>query len=243
VRGNREDGNNALRADERRLVGAILDLAAQPEDLDVDRAVVDVVVQAARLEQLVAREDAPGRLEERHQQRVLAVGELDVATVGRAQLAGAGVQLPAPEAEGAHRLAAARGALLLGAPQDRLDARQQLALAERLGDVVVGAQLQAHDAVHLFLASGEDDDRQVEGFAQPPRDGEAVLVGQLEVEDDQVDDLDREHAVHVGSGFRYRDLEVVLGEVFLDQVADGDVVVDDKDMGFHGRLELSFGAF
>src|SRR5688500_3417640 len=69
----------AFRADQLGLVGALLDLAAQPQDLHVDRAVVDVVVQAARLEELVARQDLLRRAQEGDQQRVLAVGELDVA--------------------------------------------------------------------------------------------------------------------------------------------------------------------
>src|SRR5690349_21333729 len=169
----------ALGADERGLVGALLDLASQPEDLHVDRAVVDVVVEAAGLEQLVAAEDAVGGAKERDEQRVFAVGELDGTSVGRPQPARARVELPAGELVRAYRLAAARGALALGAAQDRLDAREELALAEGLGDVVVGAQLQAHDAVGLLLAPGEDDDRQVERFAQPPRDREAGRVGQL----------------------------------------------------------------
>ena len=58
----------ALGADECGLVGLLLDLAAQPQDLHVDRAVVDVVVQAARLEQLVAREHALRRAQEGDQQ-------------------------------------------------------------------------------------------------------------------------------------------------------------------------------
>ena len=83
------------------------------------------------------------------------------------------------------------------------------------------------------LRPGEDDDGQVEGLAQAPRDGEPVLVGKLQVEDHEVDDLRAEHLVHVRAGFRERDLEIVLREVLADQVADGGVVVDDQDMGFH----------
>src|SRR3954469_7635026 len=96
----------ALRSDERRLVGAVLDLSTQAQDLHVDRTVVDIVVEAAGFEQLVAREDATRGLQEGHEQRVFAVGQLDVAAVRRFQLARAGVELPALEAEGADRLGA-----------------------------------------------------------------------------------------------------------------------------------------
>ena len=42
-----------------------------------------------------------------------------------------------------------------------------------------------------------------------------------------------------------RDLEVVLREVLADQLADGDVVVDNQDMGFHlgGVFKSLFGTF
>src|SRR6185312_7791985 len=127
---------------------------------------------------------------------------------------------------------AALCALGLGAAQHRAHPREELAVAEGLGDVVVGAELEAHHAVDLFLAPGEDDDREVQGFAQPARDREPVLVRELEVEDHEVDHLGAEDLVHVGAGFRHRDLEVVLGEVLMDDVADGGVVVDDEDVGF-----------
>src|ERR1700722_18046059 len=51
----------ALGDDELRLRGVALDLPAQAQNLDVDRAVVHlVVVDPARLEQLIAREDPLG---------------------------------------------------------------------------------------------------------------------------------------------------------------------------------------
>ena len=47
-------------------------------------------------------------------------------------------------------------------PQQRLHAGQQLADAERLGDVVVGAELEAADDFFFLSLGGEHDDRQVE---------------------------------------------------------------------------------
>jgi hypothetical protein len=88
-------------------------------------------------------------------------------------------------------------------------------------------------AVDLFLAPGEDDDRQVEGLAQPPGDGQAILVGQLEVQDHQVHDFRGQDLVHVCAGLRERDLEIVLLQVFTDQLANRHVVIDDQDVGFH----------
>ena len=56
---------------------------------------------------------------------------------------------------------------LPAAPQDRVDAQHQLARAEGLGDVVVGADLQADDPVLLAAERGEHDDGHVGGGAQP----------------------------------------------------------------------------
>src|SRR5206468_1192028 len=55
------------------------------------------------------------------------------------------------------RLEVAAGRLAAPA-QDRLAAQDQLARAERLGDVVVGAHLQAADPVFLAGLGGEHDD-------------------------------------------------------------------------------------
>ena len=43
-----------------------------------------------------------------------------------------------------------RGTAASGSAQDCLDPRQQLAWAERLGDIIVGADLQADDAIHFL---------------------------------------------------------------------------------------------
>ena len=47
----------------------------------------------------------------------------------------------------------------LAATQDRVDAEQELAHAERLDDVVVRAELEADDPVDLFGFRGDHDDR------------------------------------------------------------------------------------
>src|SRR6266850_6046677 len=92
----------ALGLDVLRLDRVRLDLAPQPEDLPVDRAIVDLgAVQPRKIEQLLARQHPQRRCAERLQQVELAVGELDTLAVGRGEPAAADIELPAGEAIGA----------------------------------------------------------------------------------------------------------------------------------------------
>ena len=73
----------------------------------------------------------------------------------------------------------------------RLDAGDQFPDAERLDDVVVGAELQTDDAVHLGVFGREKQDRHVGSVAgrvcaQRPADLEAVLFRHEDVKDDEI---------------------------------------------------------
>ena len=76
----------------------------------------------------------------------------------------------------------ARGA----AAQDGADPRDHLGGAERLDDVVVGAELEADDLVHLGPARGQHHDRHVGAATQLAADVAAVAVGKRQVEHHQV---------------------------------------------------------
>jgi hypothetical protein len=58
--------------------------------------------------------------------------------------------------------------------------------AEGFGEVVVGAGVEGVDLGVFGVAGGEDDDRRGGPAAQGLDDGDAVEIGQAEVEDDQV---------------------------------------------------------
>ncbi|MNZ57429.1 hypothetical protein D3C78_754050 [compost metagenome] len=76
----------------------------------------------------------------------------------------------------------------LAAPQHRLDARGQLAEGERLDQIVVGAGLEALQAVVELVAGGEHDHRNVAArfVAQAPAEAVAVQAWQHHVEHQQV---------------------------------------------------------
>ena len=67
-------------------------------------------------------------------------------------------------------------------------ARAQLANAERLGDVVVGAGLEAEHLLGLLRAGGQHQDRRAHAAApQLAADFEAVFARQHDVEQDRVE--------------------------------------------------------
>jgi hypothetical protein len=78
---------------------------------------------------------------------------------------------------------ASAGLRCTAAAQHGLQAGHQLARLEGLGQVVVGAEFQAHHAVHHLAARGEHDDGQVAAAPDGAAQLEAVHLGQHHVED------------------------------------------------------------
>src|SRR5690242_1217896 len=84
-----------LGDDVARLRRIGFDLAPQPEDLDIDRAIVDFgTVQPREIEKLIAREHALRRRAKSLQQAELSVGELDSPSVPAKQSTRAQIELP-----------------------------------------------------------------------------------------------------------------------------------------------------
>src|SRR5262249_53683681 len=131
--------------DVARLAAAVADLGPQLRDVRVDRARGRVALVAPDvLEQLLARDGVTLALDEVAQQLELARREVErLAALLRP--VGLEVQLDVREPVAGQALLAA-----LRASQYRAHTREQLADRERLGDVVVRAQFEAHDLVDLL---------------------------------------------------------------------------------------------
>ena len=132
------------------------ELLAQLADVHVDRALVALPVDAPHaVEQLAAGE--------RHAEVVGQVLQQVELARGERHRPAADPRLPAHAvdldvADQRPRRAVAGGPSV--AAQDGLHPGDELARRERLGDVVVGAELEPEHAVDLVVAGGQHDDRQ-----------------------------------------------------------------------------------
>ena len=129
------------------------------------------------------------------------------------------------------------GQVAVRAPQERLDPAHQLAQPERLGQVVVGSQLEPDDLVDLVVASGQDEDRHLRaGRAQAAEDLEAVHAGKPDIEHHEVRRLAGRDVEALLAGPGDRDLVALLLEGVLDPAGDGVFVLDDQDGGCHAAM-------
>ncbi len=133
---------------------------------------------------------------------------------------------------------AAGGGVAEGAlpAQHSPDARDDLGTRERLDHVVVRADLEAHDAVHLGAAGGEHDDRDLRRAAQGAAHVAAVAVRQREVEEHKVGRGGLEALERLRGRERRDDVEAVPGQGARERLGDGRLVLDEEDAraGAHG---------
>ena len=124
--------------------------------------------------------------------------------------------------------------LAASTPQDGTHPRHQLARGERLGHVVVGAELEPHDAIALLAARGQEDHRDGPARADRAAELESADAGEHHVEHDEVRRLALDEPGHFAAVARRDDAKAVAGEVLPDDVPDGGLVVDDE----HGARRL-----
>jgi hypothetical protein len=215
-----------------RRVRVRLDLLPQVLDVGVDGALVAVVgVALQRLEQLEAREDAPWLRREGVQQIELRARERKrVAGQAATHLPPRGVhdhRSPGQRAVG--RCSADGGAGR--AAQVRPHASDQLARLERLGDVVVRAELESHHLVREVVARGEHHHRHVRLATDAAADVPPRERGQHHVQHDQrrvfLAELPQRGLAVGGRD----DAEAVLLQIGAHDLHDLALVVDDEHGG------------
>src|SRR6202012_1104801 len=228
-----EDVPRAAFGVEEAGLAARLELASQVGGEDVDRVRRGHRVGSPDfVGQTLAGDDQALVAHQELEQLELAVGELDFA-LAAVDLAGVGVQLQVADLERG-------GAARRPTAQQRADPRQQLLALEGLDQVVVGARVEAGDAVPGLGAGGPQQDRHVALHAQAPADLDPVEAGEAEVEHDQVGDepdRDVERLDPVGGG---ADLVALVAQRAAQDVGDIGVVLDYEDAA--ALLDLGIGA-
>ena len=130
------------------------------------------------------------------------------------------------------------------AAQDGADAGDELAGAERLDDVVVGAELEAQHAVGLVAAGGEHDHRHALVGAQLAQQVEARAVGEHDVEEHEVGALapgDLEAGRERAGRLR---AEALASEGFRQRNGDRLLVLDEQHhprLGVHALIVGGLG--
>ena len=112
------------------------------------------------------------------------------------------------------------------------DPQDELAQVERLRDVVVGTELEPHDAIDRLLARGQHDDGQARRSLvplQPPADLDAVHVREHEVEENQIERLGRDLLQRLHAVLREHDPISRSLERAVEQAPQIGLVLDDQD--------------
>ena len=118
------------------------------------------------------------------------------------------------------------------ATEQRRDPGLQLAQREGLGEVVVGADLEADQPVDLGGARADDHDVAVADHPDLAADLDPVEVGQGEVEGHQVGEGVADDGERLGTRAHDLHLEAHLLEQAADHLSDVGVVLDDHCRAF-----------
>ena len=180
---------------------------------------------------LVAGQDFAGPPGEDLQEGGFAACQVDDA-VGAGEFGSGDVEFERAEAD--RGLGLDRG--LDAATEHGAQAQDEFVRFERLGEIVVGAGLEAGDAVFGRAAGGEEKDWQVGALgAQGVRERETGFSGHHDVEDQEIGLHDPEFIAGFGGMACGGNPESLLGQVAGEQSAETDVVVHHEHVGFFGH--------
>ncbi len=123
-------------------------------------------------------------------------------------------------------------------PQNGLDAQDHFSWAERLRNVVVGAELQTDDAIDLFAFGRKHDHGQGSCralAAEIAQDVEAVDSGQHQVENHQGRLLRANGRQRQIAAADHADLEPLLSKVVVEHLRDAALVLHHEQVFAHPR--------
>ena len=127
----------------------------------------------------------------------------------------------------------------LEAAQHGLDAGDEFARAERLGDVVVGAEFESEDAVGFAALCGQKNyghGGEAGRLANGAANFQAVFAGDHDVEHEERGALAFGVGEDVGAGGINAHREAFVFQVMADEAGNVRIVFDDEDAWFHGII-------
>ena len=147
------------------------------------------------------------------------------------QAVAAEIGLDRPEIDDRRRTVDRDG--LVRPSEEGADPGAQLAQAERLGHVVVGAELEPDDLVELGILGRQHDDRHARLGPDDAADLDPRQLGEHQVEQDEVRALGTELDQRLAAVGGRHDPESVGLERVDERLAKGRLVVDDEDRSCH----------
>jgi hypothetical protein len=222
----------ADRDDVRRMRGVVLDLLAEPRDVDVEGL---GGAEPMRVPDLVhdplSTKDLAGVRHQQMQEIELAGREHDRIPVLRDRPR-RGVETEGSDLERAPLFARASPA------HDGPDPSRELPRREGFDDVVVGAQLEPEDAIDLLPSRGEHHDRDIRSLTDLASEITSVSVRQHHVEQDEVRRLTTDGLAGTRERRRHLGFEPVSSEALRQWLRDGCFVLDEEDPGPHSSMVL-----
>ena len=211
-----------------RLRGRLAQFAAQPRQVDVDRALRAAIRLTPDVgKNFLLAHDLPGALSKEPEKVKLLARQVNHRPVAGDYSAAWVDGQPGDRDRG-------RASLTRGSTQDRADARVELRNAEWLDHVVIGAGIEGLDRGFLGVAGGRDDDGNRADRAQHRQHLQPVNVGQAKVKEDKIRLVVHgiPQAVHAGRHICHR--VPARGEAAGERRTDVGIIFDDEN-GRHRR--------
>jgi hypothetical protein len=122
----------------------------------------------------------------------------------------------------------------LTAPQDRANAREQFAGIEGLGQIVIGANLQAHDPIDILAARSQQKNANLRCCPQPSQDFETIQPRQHYIQKHHGEPA-AQSALQAGiSAVLSNYFKAVPRKIALEYCAQLHVIVN-QEYGFHAH--------
>src|SRR5579884_236641 len=183
------------------------------------------------IHQLIARKDASGGFHQLLKDVEFKSSQLDRDALP-SHFTRAGVELDILHAQYALR---PRGRL--AAAENGPDPGQQFPGIERLGQIVVSADLQSYDAVDILAARREHEHRDVRFSSQASQHLQAVKSGQHHIEHHQIHRGLQRGLQSIGARVRRLYVKPLPAQILIEQRAQLCVIVNQENFG-HGCVPL-----